>query len=131
MIQFTCELCGGTECWQYAYPTDLRAIKRKLLRNALRAYPVNVAKFIIRVFLRLLPANKFINLRKRVFAPYKRLQTPAMLIKTIKNLDKGKKLFTKTFSRSYKDRLFGENKMVQSDQEHPNGAYLRVLLQKK
>lgn len=39
-------------------------------------------------------------------------------------------VFNKTFSRSYSERFAGEKKDVGSMEEHPKGAYLRVLLKK-
>lgn len=40
-------------------------------------------------------------------------------------------VFTKTFSQSYSERFAGKNKHIDSTIEHPDGAYLRVLLRKK
>lgn len=40
-------------------------------------------------------------------------------------------VFTKTFSQSYTERFAGKNKHIDSTIEHPDGAYLRVLLRKK
>lgn len=40
-------------------------------------------------------------------------------------------VFTKTFSQSYSERFAGQNKHIDSTIEHPDGAYLRVLLRKK
>ena len=40
-------------------------------------------------------------------------------------------VFAKTFSQSYSERFAGKNKHIDSTIEHPDGAYLRVLLRKK
>lgn len=62
--------------------------------------------------------------------PHTYFFTPATFIELAKKFDL-ELISTKTFSQSYTERFAGKNKHIDSTMEHPDGAYLRVLLRKK
>ena len=88
-----CEICGHNDFWEYKYPLDIKPFISRVARGSARRYFVNIAKFILRLIIKLLPflfSNKF---KTRVVSPYKRLQSFKESRHTIKNIETGMQLF--------------------------------------
>lgn len=89
-----CEICEGSDFYFYKYPVDTIPLKKKIFFGALRRYVVNSVKFYGRIVFKVLPSNWMSSTRKRIYSPYKRIQSFNEVYTTIVKLDKATRLFS-------------------------------------
>ena len=94
MKDVKCEICEGVDFYIYKYPLETFSLKKKILFGALRRYAVNTVKFFGRIIFTMFPNSWMSSTRKRIYGPYKRIQSFNEVFSTIVKLDKATRLFS-------------------------------------
>lgn len=89
-----CEICEGVDFYFYDYPLETTSLKRKILFGAIRRHVVNMVKFFGRIAFKVIPSKWFSSGRKRVYSPYRRIQSFSEVRTTIVKLNKATQLFS-------------------------------------
>lgn len=99
MNKFLCEICGNDDFYEYDYPTYVTPLKRKIFLQYIRRYFINVAKFFIRIVSYFYPRLFSLELRKKAFDSYKKINSFYDVYKTISKIEnttlffRGRKIF--------------------------------------